>query len=188
MISHVVIHPDYKNGQYHHDIALAILKTPLNYTRNDHRYSHNHLIDRITITHIRITFSSNCTAHLPVSRPREFNSRKTSNGYRLGKTFVYGSIARYAIFGCTTHAMGPMFTNLQFDWCFGITKVRRYASNSMFMIFIFSLKSVIFTFRRPVDVCRWRRTWRMSRIWRRTVSDTWERHLPANWNYVVWFW
>lgn len=34
MISHVVIHPDYKNGQYHHDIALAILKTPLNYTRN----------------------------------------------------------------------------------------------------------------------------------------------------------
>lgn len=32
MISHVVIHPDYKHGQYHHDIALVILKTPLNYT------------------------------------------------------------------------------------------------------------------------------------------------------------
>lgn len=32
MISHVVIHPDYKNGQYHHDIALVVLKTPLNYT------------------------------------------------------------------------------------------------------------------------------------------------------------
>lgn len=36
MISHVVIHPDYKHGQYHHDIALVILKTPLNYTgKND---------------------------------------------------------------------------------------------------------------------------------------------------------
>lgn len=32
LISHVVIHPDYKNGQYHHDIAMAVLKTPLNYT------------------------------------------------------------------------------------------------------------------------------------------------------------
>lgn len=32
LISHVVIHPDYKHGQYHHDIALIILKTPLNYT------------------------------------------------------------------------------------------------------------------------------------------------------------
>lgn len=56
MISHVVIHPgkalkfkqrliihistwkyyfnptDYKHGHYHHDIALVILKTPLNYT------------------------------------------------------------------------------------------------------------------------------------------------------------
>lgn len=32
LISHVVIHPDYKHGQYHHDIALVILKTPLNYT------------------------------------------------------------------------------------------------------------------------------------------------------------
>lgn len=32
MISHVIIHPDYKHGQYHHDIALVILKTPLNYT------------------------------------------------------------------------------------------------------------------------------------------------------------
>lgn len=32
MISHVIIHPDYKQGQYHHDIALVILKTPLNYT------------------------------------------------------------------------------------------------------------------------------------------------------------
>lgn len=28
MISHVVIHPDYKHGHYHHDIALVILKTP----------------------------------------------------------------------------------------------------------------------------------------------------------------
>lgn len=27
-----MIHPDYKNGHYHHDIALVILKTPLNYT------------------------------------------------------------------------------------------------------------------------------------------------------------
>lgn len=32
VISHVVIHPDYKHGHYHHDIALVILKTPLNYT------------------------------------------------------------------------------------------------------------------------------------------------------------
>lgn len=32
VISHVVIHPDYVNGQYHHDIALIVLKTPLNYT------------------------------------------------------------------------------------------------------------------------------------------------------------
>lgn len=39
LISHVVIHPDYKNGHYHHDIALVILKTPLNYTgelKKDH--------------------------------------------------------------------------------------------------------------------------------------------------------
>lgn len=45
MISHVVIHPDYKNGQYHHDIALAILKTPLNYTRNDRKHAivYNHI-------------------------------------------------------------------------------------------------------------------------------------------------
>lgn len=31
-ISHVVVHPDYINGQYHHDIALLILRTPINYT------------------------------------------------------------------------------------------------------------------------------------------------------------
>uniref|UniRef100_A0ABK9NE27 Peptidase S1 domain-containing protein n=1 Tax=Glossina morsitans morsitans TaxID=37546 RepID=A0ABK9NE27_GLOMM len=31
-ISHVIVHPDYKQGQYHHDIALLILKTPLNYS------------------------------------------------------------------------------------------------------------------------------------------------------------
>ncbi|CAD7086315.1 unnamed protein product [Hermetia illucens] len=31
-ISHVVVHPDYKPGQYHHDIALLVLKTPLNYS------------------------------------------------------------------------------------------------------------------------------------------------------------
>lgn len=34
VISHVIIHPDYKHGHYHHDIALVILKTPLNYTGN----------------------------------------------------------------------------------------------------------------------------------------------------------
>lgn len=31
-ISHVIVHPDYVSGQYHHDIALVVLKTPLNYT------------------------------------------------------------------------------------------------------------------------------------------------------------
>lgn len=31
-VSHVVVHPDYVNGQYHHDIALLILRTPINYT------------------------------------------------------------------------------------------------------------------------------------------------------------
>lgn len=32
VISHVVVHPDYTSGQYHHDIALLILRTPVNYT------------------------------------------------------------------------------------------------------------------------------------------------------------
>lgn len=31
-VSHVVVHPDYVSGQYHHDIALLILRTPINYT------------------------------------------------------------------------------------------------------------------------------------------------------------
>lgn len=31
-VSHVVVHPDYIAGQYHHDIALLILRTPINYT------------------------------------------------------------------------------------------------------------------------------------------------------------
>lgn len=31
-ISHVVVHPDYVSGSYHHDIALLVLRTPLNYT------------------------------------------------------------------------------------------------------------------------------------------------------------
>ncbi|XP_026843294.1 phenoloxidase-activating factor 1, partial [Drosophila persimilis] len=31
-ISHVIVHPDYKQGSYHHDIALLVLKTPLNYS------------------------------------------------------------------------------------------------------------------------------------------------------------
>ncbi|GAB0096781.1 CLIP domain-containing serine protease 14D [Sergentomyia squamirostris] len=31
-ISHVVVHPDYTAGKYHHDIALLILRTPINYT------------------------------------------------------------------------------------------------------------------------------------------------------------
>lgn len=31
-ISHVIVHPDYVSGQYHHDIALVVLKTPLNFT------------------------------------------------------------------------------------------------------------------------------------------------------------
>lgn len=31
-VSHVIVHPDYVNGQYHHDIALLILRTPINYT------------------------------------------------------------------------------------------------------------------------------------------------------------
>lgn len=32
LISHVIVHPDYVSGQYHHDIALIVLKTALNYT------------------------------------------------------------------------------------------------------------------------------------------------------------
>lgn len=43
MISHVIIHPDYKAGQYHHDIALAVLKTPLNYTGKSIRQWKNDL-------------------------------------------------------------------------------------------------------------------------------------------------
>uniref|UniRef100_A0A1B0D181 Uncharacterized protein n=1 Tax=Phlebotomus papatasi TaxID=29031 RepID=A0A1B0D181_PHLPP len=31
-ISHVVVHPDYEAGKYHHDIALLILRTPINFT------------------------------------------------------------------------------------------------------------------------------------------------------------
>lgn len=31
-INHAIIHPEYKQGQYHHDIALLVLKTPLNYS------------------------------------------------------------------------------------------------------------------------------------------------------------
>lgn len=31
-INHVIVHPDYVSGKYHHDIALLVLKTPLNYT------------------------------------------------------------------------------------------------------------------------------------------------------------
>lgn len=31
-VSHVVVHPDYVSGLYHHDIALLILRTPINYT------------------------------------------------------------------------------------------------------------------------------------------------------------
>ena len=31
-VSHVVVHPDYASGLYHHDIALLILRTPINYT------------------------------------------------------------------------------------------------------------------------------------------------------------
>lgn len=31
-ISHVIVHPEYKLGQFHHNIALLILKTPINYT------------------------------------------------------------------------------------------------------------------------------------------------------------
>lgn len=50
VISHVIVHPDYKNGQYHHDIALALLKTPLNYTRKPLQFTFNH------VTLIRIKF------------------------------------------------------------------------------------------------------------------------------------
>lgn len=32
LISHVIVHPDYTSGAYHHDIALVVLKTPMNYT------------------------------------------------------------------------------------------------------------------------------------------------------------
>lgn len=35
-ISHVIVHPDYKQGSYHHDIALLVLKTPLNYSGGLH--------------------------------------------------------------------------------------------------------------------------------------------------------
>ncbi|CAO1360855.1 unnamed protein product [Diamesa hyperborea] len=31
-VSHVVVHPDYVSGLYHHDIALLILRTPINFT------------------------------------------------------------------------------------------------------------------------------------------------------------
>ncbi|XP_022223139.2 CLIP domain-containing serine protease 14D-like isoform X2 [Drosophila obscura] len=36
-ISHVIVHPDYKQGSYHHDIALLVLKTPLNYSAQSGR-------------------------------------------------------------------------------------------------------------------------------------------------------
>lgn len=31
-VSHVVVHPDYVSGLYHHDIALLVLRTPINFT------------------------------------------------------------------------------------------------------------------------------------------------------------
>ncbi|XP_055599650.1 venom protease-like [Uranotaenia lowii] len=31
-VSQIVVHPDYVDGQYHHDIALVVLRTPINYT------------------------------------------------------------------------------------------------------------------------------------------------------------
>lgn len=31
-ISHVIVHPDYVVGAYHHDVALLILRTPVNFT------------------------------------------------------------------------------------------------------------------------------------------------------------
>ena len=31
-VSQIIVHPDYIEGQYHHDIALLILRTPINYT------------------------------------------------------------------------------------------------------------------------------------------------------------
>ena len=31
-VSQVIVHPDYVHGQYHHDIALIVLKTAINYT------------------------------------------------------------------------------------------------------------------------------------------------------------
>ncbi|XP_065078979.1 phenoloxidase-activating factor 1 [Ochlerotatus camptorhynchus] len=31
-VSQIIVHPDYVDGQYHHDIALLVLKTPINYT------------------------------------------------------------------------------------------------------------------------------------------------------------
>lgn len=31
-VSHVVVHPEYVSGLYHHDVALLILRTPINFT------------------------------------------------------------------------------------------------------------------------------------------------------------
>ncbi|XP_055642291.1 phenoloxidase-activating factor 1 [Toxorhynchites rutilus septentrionalis] len=31
-VSQIIVHPDYVDGQYHHDIALLVLRTPINYT------------------------------------------------------------------------------------------------------------------------------------------------------------
>lgn len=34
-VSQIIVHPDYVDGQYHHDIALLILRTAINYTGNN---------------------------------------------------------------------------------------------------------------------------------------------------------
>jgi Trypsin len=31
-VSHAIVHPEYTSGQYHHDIALLVLRTPINFT------------------------------------------------------------------------------------------------------------------------------------------------------------
>lgn len=33
-ISYIIVHPDYVQGEYHHDIALVVLKQPMNYSGN----------------------------------------------------------------------------------------------------------------------------------------------------------
>lgn len=60
-ISHVIVHPDYVSGQYHHDIALVVLKTPLNYTGKSSSVTNNQYFNLVLLT-IKSCHTSNLSS------------------------------------------------------------------------------------------------------------------------------